>query len=118
MIVSKFIIKNKSSGVIHMKSNFFFLLLISVLLIGCLSGGGEGGSENEATTEADTTLDIAYAAQPPTLDPHMTVAVATTEVGRNIYESLLALDENNEPAPLLAESFEPSEDLKTITFKL
>lgn len=104
-----------------MKKNFFFLLLISILLIGCSSGGGDSSSSSgggDDAKPAETTLDIAYAAQPPTLDPHMTVAVATSEIGRNIYESLLALDENNEPAPLLAESFEPSEDLKTLTFKL
>lgn len=100
-----------------MMKRFAFILLACITLIGCSSSAGKEGKK-ESGGENDRTLNVAYMAQPPTLDPHVTVSVATTEIGRNIYESLLAFNENNEAAPLLAESFEPSEDLKSITFKL
>ncbi|RKJ33698.1 ABC transporter substrate-binding protein, partial [Butyricicoccus sp. 1XD8-22] len=63
-------------------------------------------------------LQVAYNAQPPTLDPLMTTAVAARDVARNIFESLVTLDADSKVVPMLAESFEQSEDGKTITFKL
>ncbi len=91
--------------------------LIVFLLVGCGSSSDDAGKSGNSG-EKGGTLNVAYMAQPPTLDPHATVSVATTEIGRNIFESLLAFNERNEAAPLLAESFESSEDLKSITFKL
>lgn len=90
-------------------------LLFAVLLVGC-ADGEEVDTENE--TNGESTLNVAYMAQPPTLDPHVTVAVATSEIGRTTFESLLSFDENKEVAPLLAKSFEYSEDNKNITFHL
>ncbi|MBD8006325.1 ABC transporter substrate-binding protein [Bacillus norwichensis] len=91
--------------------------LIIFLLVGCSSSSEDAGKK-EGGDEKGGTLNVAYMAQPPTLDPHVTVSVATTEIGRNIFESLLAFNARNEAAPLLAETFESSEDLKSITFKL
>ncbi|HBZ09885.1 MAG TPA: ABC transporter substrate-binding protein [Bacillus bacterium] len=91
--------------------------LIVFLLVGCASSSEDAGKSGNSDKKGGT-LNVAYMAQPPTLDPHATVSVATTEIGRNIFESLLAFNERNEAAPLLAESFESSEDLKSITFKL
>ena len=90
-------------------------LLLAVLLVGC-TGDTEGSIKT--TTNEESTLNVAYMAQPPSLDPHITVAVATSEIGRTTFESLLSFNEKNEVAPLLAESFESSEDEKSITFHL
>ncbi|WP_339160905.1 ABC transporter substrate-binding protein [Siminovitchia sp. FSL H7-0308] len=87
-----------------------------MMLVGCASSSDDAGKSGK--NEKGGTLNVAYMAQPPTLDPHVTVSVATTDVGRNIFETLLAFNERNEAAPLLAESFESSEDLKSITFTL
>lgn len=94
------------------------IALASVMLVGCSTSSSSKEGTKGSSSENGGTLNVAYMAQPPVLDPHVTVSVATTEIGRNIYESLLAFNEKNEAAPLLAESFEPSEDLKSITFKL
>lgn len=96
-------------------------LILSFLIIVVLIGCSNNADESKATGEAADTggeLNVAYMAQPPTLDPHATVSVATTDIGRNIFETLLAFNDRNEAAPLLAESFEQSEDMKSITFKL
>ncbi len=90
-----------------------FTLLFSVFLVGCTSG-----TAGQIDTGEENTLNVAYMAQPPSLDPHLTVAVATSEIGRNTFETLLSFNEQNEVAPLLAESFESSDDEKSITFHL
>lgn len=40
------------------------------------------------------------------------------QFGPDVFESLLKYDDNQEPAPFLAESWEASDDLKTYTFKM
>lgn len=98
-----------------------FSLLMVFLLVGCTDeseqGSGEG-NESESGGKSDSTLNVAYMAQPPFLDPHVTNTVANRDIGRNIFESLLSFDADNNVAPLLAESFEESEDGKSITFHL
>lgn len=66
------------------------------------SGDGEG--------QYGGTLRIATIGEPPTLDQHQTTASLTAEIGYCIYETLFAYDEEWEPAPLLAESYEVSDD--------
>ncbi|MDF1507998.1 ABC transporter substrate-binding protein [Robertmurraya sp. DFI.2.37] len=97
-----------------------FILLISIiLLIGCSSstetqsgqGAGDKGTHGG-------TLKLAWNSQPPTLDTHTTNTNVVRDIARQIYENLLTFDENYEIIPMLAESFEESEDRKTITFKL
>jgi len=90
------------------------MFIFAVGLIGCsddASGkNGSGGGDNELT--------IAYDSNPPTLDPHMSTATATFDFATQIYEPLFAIDSNYEPQPMLAESYEKSDDGKTITIKL
>lgn len=85
------------------------------MLAGCSSDGNDKGRVDGS---GDDTLNVAYMAQPPSFDPHVTVAVATGEIARNTFETLLAFNADNEVEPVLAESFETSEDGKTITFHL
>lgn len=56
--------------------------------------------------------------QPPTLDPLMTTTVVSAEISRHIFETLLAFDANMQPVPVLAESYEVSEDGTLYTFYL
>lgn len=102
---------------------FIFSLAISMLLLGCNSNGEETSSstdskENGSETTTGGTLNIGYAVQPPTLDPYISDAVATVDVMAHVFETLLVTDENFNIQPMLAESYEQSEDGKTITFKL
>lgn len=57
--------------------------------------------------------------EPPGLDPTNAAAAAIAEVTLyNIYETLTKINEDGSVAPLLAESWTASPDLKTYTFKL
>jgi peptide/nickel transport system substrate-binding protein len=57
--------------------------------------------------------------EPPGLDPTNAAAAAIAEVSLyNIYEPLTKINEDSSVAPLLAESWQASPDLKTYTFKL
>ena len=80
-------------------------------LVACSSD--KGGVEGEKKE-----LKVAYNAQPPTLDPLITTAVATRDIMRHVYESLITLNDNFEVEAMLAESYEVSEDGKQITFNL
>src|SRR5690606_34902754 len=63
-------------------------------------------------------LNIAITAQPPTLDTAQTVSAVALDIAGNIYQQLFQLDANYEPQPVLASSYEVSEDGKTYTIKL
>ena len=57
--------------------------------------------------------------EPPGLDPTVAAAAAIAEVTLyNVYETLTKINEDGSVAPLLAESWQASPDLKTYTFKL
>lgn len=61
---------------------------------------------------------MAYQAQPQTLDPHVTTSQASATIGRNVFETLVTVDSRYQIKPMLADSWEQSEDGKTITFRL
>lgn len=101
--------------------NLRFLVLITVLVLlfaACSDSGDTDSSKSEEKSDDPVTLEVAFNAQPPTMDPLMTTAVVTRDVTRHIYESLVTMNENYEVEPMLAESYDVSEDGKTITFKL
>lgn len=89
--------------------------MMIISLIGC----DQRTSENQSSNETGTgVLNVAYSAQPPTLDPYMTRAIATSDVMRHVFETLVTFDSKYNVQPMLAESFEQSADGKTITFYL
>jgi len=62
---------------------------------------------------------MAMALEPPGLDPTSGAAAAIGEVTLyNVYETLTKVKEDGTAAPLLAESWTISPDVKTYTFKL
>ncbi|WP_375519865.1 ABC transporter substrate-binding protein [Paenibacillus medicaginis] len=97
------------------------MLLSLVLVLAACSGKPEASSvqgNEEGNPVSGGILEVAYPANPATLDPHLTTNQATRDVSRNIYEQLLTLNKNYEVVPQLAESYEVSEDGKTYTFHL
>ncbi|MCD7101316.1 ABC transporter substrate-binding protein [Pseudoclavibacter sp. 13-3] len=88
-------------------------LAVVISLTGCAGGSSTGGTPKEGGTAR-----IALNANPVTLDPIMTGAYVTRDVTRNVFESLVTLDADGNVAPLLAESYDVSDDNKTFTFKL
>src|SRR6516164_2565711 len=71
-----------------------------------------------AQSKKDSVV-MGMALEPPGLDPTNAAAAAIAEVTLyNVYETLTKIKEDGSVAPLLAESWQASPDLKTYTFKL
>ena len=64
------------------------------------------------------TLTVAVAADPDGLDPHKTVAAATFQITRNIYDTLVQSDGQGHIVPDLATRWQPSADGLQWTFTL
>ncbi|MCF2649232.1 MULTISPECIES: ABC transporter substrate-binding protein [Niallia] len=95
-------------------------MIISVLFllisVGCSKSTGSEGTSSEDSYGG--SLNIAISVQPPTLDAHLTTSSDAIEIMRNIYETLVTQNEDQQAVPMLAESIETSEDGLTYTFKL
>lgn len=124
----------KSSSLKWIILSLFLALLL--VIVGCSSDTAQDDSDRnqkEETTEdskqeesessddepaSGGQLRIAYSAQPPSLDLHVSTAAATTEIIGPVFEQLITVDSNYEIKPMLAESYEVSDDGLTITFHL
>lgn len=114
------------------------LTVVLLLLAACNAGetadpgGGEtqaeqGDQADQATPEDDgggdeeeeTSLSLGFAAEPASLDFTTTEGAAIPEVLLvNVYEGLVKVDQDGEVAPLLAESWEISDDRTVYDFQL
>lgn len=104
------------------------LTVLVVLLAACGTDTDDAVSEEtdesnqmEEIEEVETAggdLQVAFYQQPPTLDIHMTTSAASYMIGRHIFEGLMALNEDYESVPMLAESVDESDDGLTYTFHL
>lgn len=96
-----------------------FLSLVIFVLIACGSGDKEtsSGSSGDGGI-AGGELKVAYPAQPPMLDPYLSTGVATADIMWHVYETLIVVDSDFNVQPMLAESYDQSDDGKTITFNL
>ena len=84
------------------------------------SVSADTGAEQTAQTEKiKETIHVATAQQPPSLDCHKNSTSSVREMTRGLlYEQLVTLNANSEPVPELCESYEMSDDNKTVTFHL
>ena len=86
-----------------------------ILAAGC---GSDSKSEDKKTSTGKTAaastekeeLHVAISANPPSLDPQSINSNIVGGIGIHVYESLFAMNENYEPMPVLAESYEVSDD--------
>lgn len=63
-------------------------------------------------------MRVAQIGEPATLDQHQTTAGITADIGYCMYETLFAYDANYQPYPMLAESYDVSDDGTVHTFAL
>lgn len=66
----------------------------------------------------NASLRVATTGEAPTLDWHFTTVAATFSLAWNVYETLVSLDREFNPKPMLADSWDVSPDGLSYTFKL
>jgi oligopeptide transport system substrate-binding protein len=94
---------------------------LAVAAAGCGGGGGGGattggGGGGEA---ANQTLRMAWSTEPPSLDPGLATDTTSSNVLLAIMDPIVKLNpDTNEAEPSLAESWDVSEDGKTVTYHL
>lgn len=90
----------------------------ALALTACASQRG-GGDESEAPSDVDSTFVFAASSDPAGLDPAFAQDGETFRVSRQIFEGLVGtVPGTADPAPLLAEDWESSEDGMSHTFTL
>ncbi|WP_368653891.1 ABC transporter substrate-binding protein [Ornithinibacillus sp. 4-3] len=80
--------------------------------------GETAENEDEQEEAKGGELRVALSAQPANLDQPMSTNTSTRDVSRLIFETLLTTNSKFEPVPMLAESYDISEDGLVYTFKL
>jgi peptide/nickel transport system substrate-binding protein len=94
------------------------VLLATVFsLAAACGGGGDGGSASQSNTPPGT-LEIALESEPPELDPNLSSAYVDRQVMASLYDKLVDINTEGEIVPMLAKSYEVSDDGKAYTFKL
>jgi oligopeptide transport system substrate-binding protein len=105
------------------KTGLRLLALVTASLLaaaGCGGGGGSSSSSNASTGAAagEQTITIGWGAEPPSLDPGLATDVTSSNILLNIMDPLVTLGSDLEPVPSLAESWDVSQDGKTVAFHL
>lgn len=97
------------------------LFLLSIALIACSSGDSDNKTDTdsaEGNNEIGEDIKFAMATAPPHLDSHASPSQQTADVARHVFETLVTVDSEFNVQPMLAESWEQSEDGTTLTFNL
>lgn len=90
--------------------------MTATLLMGC---GGSSDNNKDNTADASSEIHVAISANPPSLDPPSVNSNIVGGIGIHVYESLFQMNENYEPTPVLAESYEiTNEEGTEYTIKL
>ncbi len=89
----------------------------ALLVSGCGNTKSDKNDDGKKSSKKDE-IHIAISANPPSLDPQSVNSNIVGGIGIYVYESLFAMDENYEPTPVLAESYEVSDDGMTYMIKL
>lgn len=99
------------------------LVIALLLVISSLSGCGEQSRQSSLSQESiqnpkDNILKMAVLFNPPKLDPVFTTDTASSRIVFQIFENLVDYDENGNVQPLLAESWDISQDKTGYIFHL
>ena len=99
-------------------------LLVSSLALAAAGCGGDDESSSGATTgaggaeAAEQVITVNWGTEPPSLDPGLATDTTSSNILLNIMDPLVKLGDDLEPVASAAESFETSEDGKTVTYVL
>lgn len=100
-----------------------FALSLLGFLMSCSSENTSNAIDESHSTEqgeptSGGTLNVAYNAEPDSLDWMYTGATSTRDIAWHIFEPLFALDHEFHVRPMIAEDFDVSEDAKTYTITI
>jgi glutathione transport system substrate-binding protein len=94
----------------------FFVLVCSVLFVGCSSQ--ESGGDEKESAQKDKEMVIAVNENFISMDPHNTGDTNSNSVQSSMLEGLLGFDSDGQLTTVLAEDYSVSEDALEYTFKL
>ncbi|MEV7648678.1 ABC transporter substrate-binding protein [Arthrobacter sp. NPDC089319] len=91
----------------------------ALFLSGCAASERGGGTDAESEGGVNSTFVFAASSDPKSLDPAYASDGESFRVSRQIFEGLVGVEPGTaDPAPLLAESWEASDDGLSYTFQL
>jgi peptide/nickel transport system substrate-binding protein len=102
---------------VRIRRSFVLAAVASMLLAGC-GGGTESAAPPAAEPVRGGTLVVAIDSDPGTLNPATTTSGSVHTASELMFNGLVGLDENLEPVPELAESWEVLEDGALYRFRL
>ena len=100
-----------------MKRTLYILLSVLLLCSLLVSGCPRGPEETTTGTIGGDVLNL-YGIDPYTLDPALAGDATSNEYILQLFSSLVRLDDNLEPVPDIAQSYQISEDGRVYTFRL
>lgn len=97
-----------------------FMLIAAMVLTGCSGGAGKAPADNKGNENgtAKDTINYAITGEPSTFDPHNISDNIAKQVFNQIFDRLIRQEADGKLNPGLAESWDLSEDGKSITFKI
>jgi oligopeptide transport system substrate-binding protein len=110
---------------VQAKKRFLSILAVAAAALAAAACGGGNNSTSPGTggsgsgaAAGEQVITVAWGAEPPSLDPGLATDVTSSNILLNIMDPLVILGDDLEPVPSLAESWDVSEDGKTVTFHL
>jgi ABC-type oligopeptide transport system substrate-binding subunit len=92
--------------------------ILALTAAGCLGGNGDRAGTTGERAAAEQVITINWANEPLSLDPGLARDRTSANILLNVMDPLVKLGDDLEPRANLAESWEVSEDGKTVTFTL
>ena len=99
-------------------SKVFTAAVALTAALGLLAGCSDGGTDPTASGGSAHVLTVGKLLPLQAVDPHKVNDGMSNEVLTAVFDGLYSLDENHELEPLMAESFDKSDDGLTYTFHL
>ncbi len=94
------------------------IAVVAIAATTACSPGASGDGSSGGSGDGSSVLRVRLAGSPVTPDPFREIANYAWDVMRNVYEGVVSLDENYDPIPMIAESWDQSDDGATYTFHI
>jgi ABC-type oligopeptide transport system substrate-binding subunit len=89
----------------------------ALLAAGC-GGSGDDGGDGGTAANADGVITVNWGTEPPSLDPGLASDTTSANILLNIMDPLVRLGDDLQPVPGVADSWDVSNDGRTVVFNL